>query len=153
MSTDQKQLAGQVVLVGYGRVGQRISRQLNERGISHVVVEQNREQVEKLRANNQLAVSGDATDPAVLIQAHIAHAALLVIATPDAFDALKMLEIARTLNPAIETVLRTHSEEEAALLQREAAGTVFLGENELARGMAQHVLARMGRTDADNAAH
>jgi len=153
MSTDQKLLAGQVVLVGYGRVGQRISRQLNERGISHVVVEQNREQVEKLRANNQLAVSGDATDPAVLIQAHIAHAALLVIATPDAFDALKMLEIARTLNPAIETVLRTHSEEEAALLRREQASMVFLGENELARGMAQHVLARMARADTDSTAH
>ena len=153
MSTDQTLLTGQVVLVGYGRVGQRISQQLNEQGISHVVVEQNREQVEKLRANNQLAVSGDATDPAVLIQAHIAHAALLVIATPDTFDALKMLEIARTLNPAIETVLRTHSEEEAALLQREAAGMVFLGENELARGMAQHVLARMGRADAGSSAH
>ena len=153
MSTNQNLLAGQVVLVGYGRVGQRISQQLNEQGISHVVVEQNREQVEKLRANNQLAVSGDATDPAVLIQAHIAHAALLVIAAPDAFDALKILEIARTLNPAIEAVLRTHSEEEAALLQREAAGMVFLGENELARGMAQHILARMGRTDNGNAVH
>jgi CPA2 family monovalent cation:H+ antiporter-2 len=153
MSTDHALLTGQVVLVGYGRVGQRISLQLTEQGISHVVVEQNREQVEKLRANNQLAVSGDATDPAVLIQAHIAHASLLVIATPDAFDALKMLEVARTLNPAIETVLRTHSEEEAALLQRESAGMVFLGENELARGMAQHVLARMGRADAGNSAH
>jgi CPA2 family monovalent cation:H+ antiporter-2 len=146
-------LTGQVVLVGYGRVGQRISRQLNDQGISHVVVEQNREQVEKLRANNQLAVSGNATDPAVLIQAHVARAALLVIATPDAFDARKMLEIARTLNPAIETVLRTHSEEEAALLQREDAGAVFLGEHELARGMAQHVLARMGRSGESSAAH
>jgi CPA2 family monovalent cation:H+ antiporter-2 len=153
MSTDQAALTGQVVLVGYGRVGQRISRQLNDQGISHIVVEQNREQVEKLRANNQLAVSGNATDPAVLIQAHIARAALLVIATPDAFDARKMLEIARTLNPAIETVLRTHSEEEAALLQREDAGAVFLGEHELARGMAQHVLARMGRTGESSAAH
>ena len=89
----------------------------------------------------------------VKVTARIAHAALLVIATPDAFDALKMLEIARTLNPAIEAVLRTHSEEEAALLQREAAGMVFLGENELARGMAQHVLARMGRADAGSSAH
>jgi len=109
--------------------------------------------VEKLRANNQLAVSGNATDPAVLIQAHVARAALLVIATPDAFDARKMLEIARTLNPVIETVLRTHSEEEAALLQREDAGAVFLGEHELARGMAQHVLARMARTGESSAAH
>ncbi len=30
---------------------------------------------------------------------------------------------------------------------------VFLGENELARGMAQHVLARMARADTDSTAH
>jgi CPA2 family monovalent cation:H+ antiporter-2 len=153
MGTDQAHLTGQVVLVGYGRVGQRIAALLAGKGVSHVVVEQNREQVEKLRANNILAVSGDATEPSVLIQAHIARAGMLVIATPDAFDARKMLEIARTLNPAIETVLRTHSEEEATLLQREAAGAVFMGEHELARGMAQHVLARMGLADDSTAKH
>jgi len=89
----------------------------------------------------------------VLIQAHIARAGMLVIATPDAFDARKMLEIARTLNPGIETVLRTHSEEEANLLQREKAGAVFMGEHELARGMAQHVLGRMGRAGKPPANH
>ncbi len=153
MSTDQAHLTGQVVLVGYGRVGQRIAALLAAKGVSHVVVEQNREQVEKLRANNILAVSGDATEPSVLIQAHIARAGMLVIATPDAFDARKMLEIARTLNPAIETVLRTHSEEEAELLQREEAGAVFMGKHELARGMAQHVLGRMGLAGEHPAKH
>ena len=60
------------------------------------------------------AVSGDAADPAVLIQAHIARARMLVIATPDAMNVRQMIETARTLNPAIETVVRTHNEEEAA---------------------------------------
>ena len=41
-------------------------------------------------------------------------------------------------------MLRTHGEEEADLLQREEAGAVFMGVHELARGMAQHVLARIG---------
>ena len=45
------------------------------------------------------AVSGNAADPAVLIQAHIADAAMLVIATPDPLGVRKMAEIARTLNP------------------------------------------------------
>jgi CPA2 family monovalent cation:H+ antiporter-2 len=153
MSTDQAQLTGQVVLVGYGRVGQRIATLLCDKGVSHVVVEQNRELVEKLRARDILAVCGNATEPSVLIQAHIARAGILVIATPDAFDARKMLEIARTLNPDIETVLRTHSAEEAELLLREAAGAVFMGEHELARGMAQHVLARMGLAGKSSAHH
>src|SRR3569833_381320 len=77
--------------------------------------------------------------PVVLIQAHIARAAMLVIATPDTFHVRKMVEIARTLNPNIETVLRSHNEEEAALLQKENVGEVFMGEHELALGMTRHV--------------
>ncbi len=149
MSVDQALLSGQVVLVGYGRVGRRIADALAERGIPFVVAEQNRELVEKLRAQHIPAVSGDASDPAVLIQAHVARAGMLVIATPDTFDVRKMVETARTLNPAIEVVLRTHSDEEAALLKKENVGKVFMGEHELAQGMARHVLAKMGRPSDD----
>ncbi|MFZ5724198.1 MAG: YbaL family putative K(+) efflux transporter [Pseudomonadota bacterium] len=143
MSTDLRHLTGHVVLVGYGRVGQRIGDALVAQGISCVVAEQNREIVQSLRARGLPAVSGDAADPAVLIQAHVARAAMLVVAIPDAVSAVRMLETARTLNPAIETVVRTHSEEEGDLLRREQAGRVFMGEHELALGMAQHTIERM----------
>jgi CPA2 family monovalent cation:H+ antiporter-2 len=49
MSTDRKFLEGQVVLVGYGRVGRRIAQAMDARNIPYVVVEQNREVVEDLR--------------------------------------------------------------------------------------------------------
>ena len=144
MSVEASYLSGQVVLVGYGRVGRRIAEALTARGIPYVVAEQNREIVEALRARDMPAVSGDAADPAVLIQAHIARAGMLVIATPDTFGVRKMVETARTLNPGIEVILRTHSDEEANLLRAENLGKVFMGEHELARGMTRHVLARMG---------
>jgi len=54
----------------------------------------------------------------------------------------QMMETARTLNPAIETVIRSHNEEEAGLLTREMAATVFLGEQELAQAMARDVVRR-----------
>jgi monovalent cation:H+ antiporter-2, CPA2 family len=136
-------LSGQVVLVGHGRVGRRIAQMLDAKHIPYVVAEQNREIVEQLRARNIPAVSGDAADPAVLIQAHIAQAAMLVIATPDTFAVRKMVETAKTLNPAIEVVVRTHGDDEAALLMQEQIGTVFIGEQELAAGMAAHVLSRV----------
>lgn len=142
MSTERKYLEGQVVLVGYGRVGRRIAEALTERGIPYVVAEQNREVVEKLRKSGIPAVSGNAADPSVLIQAHITNAALLVIATPDAMDVRKMAEIATTLQPGIEIVVRTHSEEESKLLHKDGIGTVFFGEEELAKGMTKHVLER-----------
>jgi monovalent cation:H+ antiporter-2, CPA2 family len=146
-SVDANLLTGTVVLIGYGRVGRRIADALTERGISFVVAEENREVVEQLRARGVHAVSGDASEPAVLIQAHVARAAMLVIATPDTLDVRKMAALARRLNPKIEIIVRTHSDEEAALLREEHVGTIFMGEHELALGMTRHVLARVIRTE------
>lgn len=146
MSTDEAYLAGQVVLVGYGRVGRRIARMLDEQQIPYVVADTNREVIEQLRKNNIPAVCGDAADPNVLIQAHIAKAGILVAATSNTFHVRQMVEIARTLNPKIETVIRTHNEEEAELWMKEKIGKIFLSEQQLAQGMAGHVLERMGKT-------
>lgn len=142
MSTERKYLEGQVVLVGFGRIGRRIADALEGRGIPYVVAEQNREIVESLRKKGIAAVSGDACDPVVLVQAHIAQAAMLVVATPDSINIRQMVATARTLNPKIEVVLRTHNEDESILLRKESLGTVFYGEEELARGMTSHVLER-----------
>ena len=142
MSTERKFLEGQVVLVGFGRVGRRIADSLARHGIPYVVVEQNREMVESLRKKGSAAVWGDAAEPAVLIQAHIANAAMLVIATPDTLGVRQMAEVAQTLNPGIEIVVRTHNEEESQLLQKDAVGRVFFGEEELAKGMTSHILER-----------
>lgn len=144
-SVDASLLTGHVAIVGYGRVGKRIAAALREHGVPYTVAEQNRELVEALREEGAHAVSGDANDPAVLIQAHVARAAMLVIATPDTVAVRKMIEVARRLNPKVRIVLRTHSDEEAELLRRENAGVVFIGEHELARAMTEHVLVQMGR--------
>ena len=140
MTTSHAKLAGQVVLVGYGRVGRRIAAQLVARGINYVVAEQNREVVDKLRQEGVPAVAGNAGEAAVLIQAHIAQAKMLVIATPDTFHVRAMVEVARALNPDIHILVRTHNDEEAELLRKESAGKVFMGEEELANGMAEHIL-------------
>jgi CPA2 family monovalent cation:H+ antiporter-2 len=148
VSTERKYLEGQVVLVGYGRVGRRIAKALGDRGIPYVVAEQNRELVESLRKQGVAAVYGDAAEPAVLVQAHIADAAMLVVATPDPMGVRQMVQAARTLNPAIEVVLRTHSEDESQLLRSDGIGTVFFGEEELAKGMTGHVLQRFAPVPA-----
>jgi CPA2 family monovalent cation:H+ antiporter-2 len=144
METPHSHLNGQVVIVGYGRVGRRIGEALVANGMFFVVVEQQREVVEALRAQGIDAVRGDANEPLVLVQAHVAHAAALVIATPDTRQVRKMVETARTLNPNIEIVIRvdagSRSEEEADLLEREHAGTVFVAERELGNKMAEHLV-------------
>jgi len=143
MSTDRKLLSGQVVIVGFGRIGRHIAATLDTRHIPYVVADSNREVIESLRAAGKAAVSGDASDPIVLVQAHITRAAMLVVTIPDPLASRQMVDIARKLNPDIETVLRSDSEDGAVLLRREKLGEVFVGEQELAKGMAGYVAARM----------
>ncbi|MBA2964034.1 MULTISPECIES: YbaL family putative K(+) efflux transporter [Ramlibacter] len=150
LSTEERFLARQVVLVGYGRVGREIGQALGHAGVPYVVAEENRELVEQLRASGVAAVAGDAADPAVLIQAHVARARLLVIATPDTLNVRRMADTARQLNPGIEIVVRSHNQAEARLLEAEMGGKVFLGERELALAIARHVLERFDEADSSN---
>jgi CPA2 family monovalent cation:H+ antiporter-2 len=142
MSTDPKYLSRQVVLVGYGRVGRRLAQALAAEHMPFVVAEQNRDLVETLRGQGVPAVFGDANQPEVLVQAHIARARMLVIATPDTLGVRRIAETARLLNPAIEIVVRSHNEEEARRLEADLTGKVFLGEQELARAMTSYVIER-----------
>jgi cell volume regulation protein A len=143
MTTEGKYLSKQVVVLGYGRVGRRVCQALEARGIPFVVADQNREIVQQLRDRGIPAVTGDAADAMTLAQAHVARASILVIATPDTLKVRQMVEIARQLNPSIEIIIRTHSEMEASFLKQEDAGTVLLGEEELAKSIIRLLLERL----------
>lgn len=142
-STDQAQLQGQVVLVGYGRVGRHVAECLQAEGLNLVVAEQQRELVEQLRERGLAAVCGDAAEAAVLIQAHIARAAMLVVSGGDSLQARRMVETARALNPEVRVLLRAANEAEAELLRSEGLGEVFVAERTLAEQLSARVLDGM----------
>lgn len=142
-STDSRYLAGQVVLVGHGRLGARVAQALAGAGLPFVVAEQDREKVEKLRARGLAAVCGDAALPAVLIQAHIARAALLVITVPDPVAVRPMVEAARALNPEVKVLARALGSQEAGALGGLGVGRVFVAEEELAGAVIRQILAEM----------
>ncbi|HEX5373621.1 MAG TPA: YbaL family putative K(+) efflux transporter [Aquabacterium sp.] len=144
LSVDPAHLMGQVVLVGYGRLGRHIATGLRAQGIPLVVADQNRERVDQLRQEGINAVSGDASEASVLIQAHVARASVLVIALADSFHVAQMVEIARTLNPHIQVVLRAHSDEEAELFTGEQLGEVFVGDRALADSMVGRIRILVG---------
>ncbi|MEQ1343935.1 cation:proton antiporter [Acinetobacter seifertii] len=137
---DQAYLRDQVVIVGYGGVGRRITENLINQNIKVVIAEENREIVEKLRQANIAAVSGVATEPGVLIQAHIMHARLLVISPMDILDIHRIVDIAKQLNPQIQVLICAESKEEAAVIRDENIGEVFYAKEEMAKNMSHHIL-------------
>jgi CPA2 family monovalent cation:H+ antiporter-2 len=128
-----------VVIVGLGRVGRALVEALRHRRVPCVVVDTRRDIVERLRAEGQPAVLGDAQLPEVLAQAHLQNAKVLVVATPDVLAVRQIAHTARALRPAIQILLRTHSADEAALLAGAQLGEAFYAERELALGLADRI--------------
>jgi CPA2 family monovalent cation:H+ antiporter-2 len=137
-------LAEHAVIVGHGRVGQVITPVLSAERLPLVVVERDRRRFVALREAGVPAVLGDASRPEVLDAAGIGRARLLVIATPDSYQARRVLELAFARNPRIDVVIRTHDDAELAHLRDAGVGRVVMGEHELARTMLHHALRRFG---------
>ena len=92
---------------------------------------------------------GDATRLLVRQQAGVRHARLLIVTTPDPFQARTIVKSATQDSPELVTVVRTHSEAESNYLRQLHVGRVVMGERELALGIAHFSLMAMGRTDDD----
>jgi CPA2 family monovalent cation:H+ antiporter-2 len=136
----EDELRDHAVIVGFGRVGGTIGRAFDRAGISYLVIEADRVWVEELRGRGVAVIFGDASRPGILEQALVARARLLVVATPGAYRTREILRLARTLNPDLDTVVRTHSEAEQRYLEGQGVGMAVMGERELALSMARYAL-------------
>jgi monovalent cation:H+ antiporter-2, CPA2 family len=138
------QLRGHAILVGYGRVGGAIGPVLKAQQLEVSVIERDHLLLGNAQALGIATVEGDATSASVLQAAGIERARVLVVATPDSFQARHIVEVARQLNAGIDVVVRTHSAAEVEPLQQLGAGRVIVGEQELAHGMLEFALRGMG---------
>jgi monovalent cation:H+ antiporter-2, CPA2 family len=139
-TVDPKSLNDHVVLIGHGRVGGPVAKEMVRHNIPFVVVEQSRETAERLREEGLPVVYGDATRPDVLAPAHLEHARLVVVAAPDAYQARAIVALVRNLNPDVRIAVRTHSDEERDFLEGHGADVALVGERELAISLTRHAL-------------
>jgi len=139
---DEEGLRDHAVIVGFGRVGGTIGRAIERLGIRYVVLEQSIEAVDDLRDRGIPVLFGDATRAGSLERAHLERARILVLASPGGYQSRQILDIARRINPNIDTVVRTHSAAEQRFLEKQGVGLAVNGERELALGMTRYVLQR-----------
>lgn len=137
-------IADHAVLVGYGRVGSVVGHALAAQGLKFVVIDSNRRLIDKIRGEGIVAISGDATAPGVLEGAYLEGARLLIIASPDGYQARRILELARQKNPGIAVVVRTHSTDELKYLIGQGVNRAVMGELELALEMTNYALLSLG---------
>ena len=135
-SVDESYLTNQIVVVGYGAVGQALVQQLQAQAARVVVIESQRELVEQLREQAIPAVRGNAAEPATLVQAHIHRASQLLVTRYESTDVPHMLENCQLLNPALQIIFISRSDEESALLAQHTAVTVVQWQQVMAQYLA-----------------
>jgi monovalent cation:H+ antiporter-2, CPA2 family len=137
-------LTDHAIVVGYGRVGGAIGPALAAQNLPFAVIERDHLMLANAQAQGAPTVNGDAAAPGVLAAAGIDSARVLVVATPDSFQARRIVELARGMNPTIDIVVRTHSEPELTSLVELGANRAVMGEKELARTLLEHALRGLG---------
>jgi len=126
------------VIIGYGRVGTRIAKDLLAQRHTFVVIEDQHASATQLREQGVDVFMGNGASDEMLEAANVAKASWLLIAIPDMFEAGQIAEQARALNPNIQIIARAHSDAGVEHLQAHGAGTVIMGEHEIARSMVEH---------------
>jgi glutathione-regulated potassium-efflux system protein KefB len=102
-----------VIVAGFGRFGQVVTRVLNGLGIRATLIDHDPNQIELVRRFGSKAYYGDAARLDVLEKAGIAHARLLVVAIDDEASALRLVREARKRYPALKIIVRAHSRSDA----------------------------------------
>lgn len=112
------------IICGYGRIGSYICRELAERPLPFVVVENNPEITQTIPEANY--VNGDATDDETLKKAGIESAKCLVAAVASDADNLYITLTARQLNPSLYILSRATDENAEKKLLTAGANKVVL---------------------------
>jgi len=126
---------GRAIIVGHGRVGSRIALALRQARVDYSVVEDRQDIVDRLQNEGVPAIAGNAVSIDILKAAAIESAQLIYVTVPDGFEAGRIVEIARQLNPGIRIFARSHSDAEIEHLRSFGADMIVSGEQEIAQAM------------------
>jgi CPA2 family monovalent cation:H+ antiporter-2 len=148
LSTEQRYLSHQVVLVGPGELGRRVAEDLRLQGVPFVFVEHLRERVEALRGQGVPGVRGEAGDPMTLLQAHVAEADLMIVTIEDGAEVLHAIETALALNPGLPIVVCAPGPQEAQVLRAAGARVVLQAQDALAAALVRDALAALAPAPA-----
>lgn len=117
-----------VVVVGYGRNGDQVVKELMAFGSNVVVIDENHEIVINNIGRPIRFIEGNATDDEILIKADVKSARALITTLPNDADNLFVVLTARALNPALKIISRASSDSAEKKLRMAGVDSVVLPE-------------------------
>lgn len=140
LDTQINKLKGHYIICGYGRIGRVLTRFLIQRYLDVVVVERNKDRVERMDEDGILYLLGEATDEGLLERAGIDRAKALVTAVATDADNVFLVLIAKQLNPELYIVARAEQNMTKKTLLAAGANKVISPYDIGARRMAHAIL-------------
>ena len=131
-----------LIIVGFGLNGRNVARAAQTANIPYVVVETNPETVRSERLVGQPISFGDASQESVLLAQHIETARVIVVAISDSVATLRIVTLARRLNPAVYIIARTRLIEDTEPLYAQGANEVIPEEFETSVEIFVRVLSK-----------
>ncbi|HET9031485.1 MAG TPA: YbaL family putative K(+) efflux transporter [Dokdonella sp.] len=128
-----------IILIGFGQVGSRVGRALQEHGMPLVLIESNRDYCDDAREIGIPTILGNAVSTDVLDDANLGSARALLLTISQSLEAGVIIRHARETNPGLAILARAHSSEEVAYLHKAGADATIMGESEIARSMCDSV--------------
>jgi len=119
-------LSNHIVICGYGRNGKQAAKKLLTHNRSFVVIESNKETIEKYQNENTRFVFGNANDDEVLLAAGIERAECLISALPNDSDNVFVVLSARQMNKNARIISRASNESSYSKLKLAGANNVIL---------------------------
>jgi voltage-gated potassium channel len=106
---------GHWVVVGYGRLGRELTRDLRAEGLAVTVIDPDASADDAAAAADDHLVVGDGSDPAVLADVDLEHAAGFLAGTENDTTNLSLVAAARRVNPSLFVGARQNSAANAPL--------------------------------------
>jgi CPA2 family monovalent cation:H+ antiporter-2 len=133
-----------VVVLGYGRNGQRLARLLDAEGVRYVALDLDPERVREAALAGDNVVFADSSRREALIAAGISRAAAAVVTFADVPASLRVLAHIHALNPALPVIVRARDEGDIAPLSKAGATEVVPEAFESGVMLASHTLVVVG---------
>ena len=113
-----------VVICGYGRSGQNLSRSLEQEHIPSIALDIDPQRIKEAVAAGESVVFGDAARREVLVAAGLMRAKAVAITYSDTASALKILAHVQELRPGLPVVVRTLDDSDIDRLKAAGAAEV-----------------------------
>ncbi len=133
-----------VLILGYGRNGQRLARLLDAEGVRYVALDLDPERVREAAAAGEPVVFADCARREALVAGGIARAAAVAVTFADTQAALRVLANIHELNPRVPVVARARDERDIERLASAGASEVVPEAFESGLMLASHTLALLG---------